>query len=191
MYKNCKTEESISRQRAIENALLEAMQQTPYEKITLSGLCTGLGLPRKTLYRYFPTKQDILLGLIDHRLADCNALVFFDWDGRRQFDKANLERFFIFWQGQKGFLQAMVKQNFWPLVLERTTIIVDTMKQTSTEPRDSGFARDQVEYFIAHGLMATVLRWHHQGYPGAPEELGEVFAGVLCSSEISISRLFL
>ncbi len=191
MYKNCKTEESTARQRAIEEALLAAMAQQPYEKITLNSLCQGLGMPRKSLYRYFPTKQDILLGLIDHRLSDCNAVVFSDWDGSRQIDKANLERFFSFWLGEKPFLDAILRNDQWYLLLERTTIIVDTMKATGTEPRQQSFARDQLEYFISHGLMTTVLRWHHMGYPSLPEEMAEVFASVLCAPDLSISRLFL
>ncbi len=191
MYKNCKTEESFARQRAIENAFLLAMGVKSYEKITLNSLCMELDIPRKSLYRYFPTKRDILLGLIDHRLSDCNALVFFGWEGKAQFQKANLERFFSFWFGEKEFLDAIVENNFWPLLLERTTRIVDTMKETGTAPREQSFAREQVDYFISYGLMTTVLRWYHLGYPGTPEELAAVFSSILCAPEIAISRLFL
>ncbi len=191
MYKICKTEASAARQRAIEEALLAAMAQEPYEKISLNRLCGDLGMPRKTLYRYFPTKQDILLGLIDHRLADCNALVFSDWEGNSQYEKTNMRGFFSFWLEQRPFLDAIVENRLWPLLLERTTCIVDTMKQTSTEPRQQSFARDQVEYFVSHGLMATVLRWHSRNYPSSPEEMAETFAAILCAPELSISRLFL
>ncbi len=191
MYKICKSEASAARQRRIESALLAAMAQDGYEKITLNRLCKDLGMPRKTLYRYFPSKQDILLGLIDHRLADCNALVFSDWDGGRRFDKHSLERFFTFWLQEKPFLDAIVENHFWPLLLERTTRIVDTMKETGTEPRQQSFARDQVEYFVSHGLMTTVLRWHHLRYPDTPGELAEEFASILCAPNLSISRLFL
>ncbi len=191
MYKICKTEESNARQRAIEQALLEAMCREPYGKITMSRLCGDLGIPRKTMYRYFPTKQDILLGLIDHRFSDCNRVVFDGWTGTRPFDKESLERFFSFWMGQARFLDAMIGGGFWPLLLERTTVIVDTMKETSTEPKSRNFARDQVDYFIAHGLMSTVLRWHFQGHPSAPGEMAEEFARILCAPELSITRLFL
>ncbi len=191
MYKNCKTEESAARQRRIEAALLAAMAREPFEKITLNRLCSDLGMPRKTLYRYFPTKQDILLGLTDHRLADCNALVFADWEGNSHYQTENLERFFSFWLEQKPFLDAMTANGLWPLLLERTTWIVDLMKKTGTEPRQQSFARNQVEYFVAHGLMATVLRWHAAGYPSSPAEMAEMFTAVLCAPDLSISRLFL
>ena len=53
------------------------------------------------------------------------------------------------------------------------------------------FARDQVEYFVAYGLMTTVLRWHHYGFQSSPEEMAEVFGRFLGSADVSISRLLL
>ena len=58
------------------------------------------------------------------------------------------------------------------------------------DPPDT-FARDQVEYFIAHGLMVTVLRWHHHGFPGSAEEMADTFSRLLHSPDISITRLLL
>ena len=53
------------------------------------------------------------------------------------------------------------------------------------------FALEQVEYFIAHGLMSTVLRWHQSGFPCSPEEMAQVFEGLLSSARVSLSRLLL
>lgn len=192
MYKECKTEDSTARQRVLEQALLAAMRQQPYEKITISHLCSQLNIPRKTFYRYFPTKEDALLSLIDHRLTACNEAVFFDWQGNHGYEYVNLERFFSFWHSEAEFLDAIRDNGFRYLLLDRTTRIVDTMKQNSTEPvPEGGFAREQVDYFIAHGLMSTALRWHHHGFPSSPQEMAQVFAELLSSPNLSISRLFL
>ena len=66
--------------------------------------------------------------------------------------------------------------------------MIDRMKENSDPV---GFARDQVEYFIAHGLMTTVLRWHHYGFRSSPEEMAEVFGTLLGSSDVSLDRLLL
>jgi hypothetical protein len=39
--------------------------------------------------------------------------------------------------------------------------------------------------------MTTVLRWHHFGFPGSPEEMAEVFGKLLSSPDVSITRLLL
>lgn len=188
MYKTCHTEESSRRQRELEQGLLDAMDRQPYEKILLTELCQELGVPRKTFYRYFPAKEDCLLALIDHTLSDCNSIALTGWTGREQLDEQAQLRFFRYWRDHEPFLDAIRDNGFDHLLLDRTTAIVDRMKET-TAPES--FARDQVEYFVAHGLMATVLRWHRFGFQSSPEEMATVFGQLLQSCSLSISRLLL
>lgn len=188
MYKICHTEESSRRQRILESGLLTAMQKQPYDKITLTDLCRQLGIPRKSFYRYFPSKEDCLLALIDHTLADCNDIALRGWDGSTALDEQVQLRFFRYWADQGVFLDGVKANNLQHLVLDRTTMIVDRMKENRTE---DDFALEQVEYFIAHGLMSAVLRWHHFGFPCSPEKMAEVFGKLLTSLELSITRLML
>lgn len=188
MYKTCHTEESSQRQRVLEQGLLKALEKQPYEKITLTELCRELQIPRKTFYRYFPAKDDCLLALIDHTLADCNGAALMDWEGDRALKQIHLRRFFAYWRAQESFLDALRSNGFRALLLDRTTAIVDAMKENDPP---AAFAQEQVEYFIAHGLMATVLRWHHFGFQSSPEEMAEIFSQLLHSPEVSITRLML
>ena len=188
MYKLCHTEESTRRQRELEQGLLKAMGSQPYEKITLTDLCRQLQIPRKSFYRYFPTKEDCLLALIDHALADCNGVALGSWTGGNSLDSRAQIRFFRYWQENKALLDAIRDNRLERLLLERTTVIVDRMKENT--PCVS-FAVEQVDYFIAHGLMLSVLRWHRYGFSSTPEEMGEVFRELLTSARISLSRLLL
>ena len=70
MYKLCKTEQSATRQRAIENRLFDLLKQKSYEDITVTELCLEMSMPRKAFYRYFDSKEDTLCGLIDHTMSD-------------------------------------------------------------------------------------------------------------------------
>jgi len=187
MYKICHTEESSRRQRELEQGLLTAMGSQPYARITLTDLCRELRIPRKSFYRYFPAKDDCLLALIDHTLADCNDVAMEGWDGTTLLDAQVQLRFFRYWKNHTAFLDAIQANRFQHLLLDRTTHIVDRMKENKAPDT---FAREQVEYFVAHGLMSTVLRWHHHGFPSSPEEMAEVF-GSLLSQEVSLPRLLL
>ena len=188
MYKICHSEESSLRQRELERGFLEALLCQPYSKIALTELCRQLSVPRKTFYRYFPTKEDCLLSLIDHTLSDCNDIALGGWNGETALDRSALLRFFTYWRNHSAFLDAMKDNGLHHLLLDRTTVIVDRMKEPCQE---SSFARDQVEYFIAHGLMSTVLRWHSFGFPDSPEAMADVFSKLLISPDLSITRLML
>ena len=188
MYKICHTEDSSRRQRELEAGLLEAMRIQPYEKVTLTDLCRQLGIPRKSFYRYFPRKEDCLLALIDHTLSDCNDIALGGWQGEARLDQQVLLRFFQYWKDRSAFLDVVGENGLGYLLLDRTTVIVDRMKETTGK---SSFARDQLEYFVAHGLMSTVLRWHYFGFQSSPEEMAEVFSKLLDVPDISITRLLL
>ena len=188
MYKICHTEESSRRQRELEQGLMDAMTHQPYEKITLTELCAQLRVPRKSFYRYFPTKDDCLLALIDHTLSDCNDLALKGWTASGELNQGVQLRFFMFWKEHRSFLDAIHDNGLRYLLLDRTGIMIDRMKENA-EPM--GFARDQVEYFIAYGLMTTVLRWHQFGFQSTPEEMAKVFGNLLGSADVSIDRLLL
>jgi len=188
MYKTCHTEESSRRQRALEQGLLKVLKTQSYRKLTLTALCRHLEVPRKTFYRYFPTKDDCLVALIDHTLSDCNDLALKGWNGSTALDEGVQLQFFRYWLEHRDFLDVMRDNDLQHLLLSRTTVIVDRMKDSGSF---GSFARDQVEYFIAHGLMTTVLRWHHFGFPEEPEEMAGVFGSLLGSSDVSITRLLL
>ena len=188
MYKICHTEQSSQRQRELEDGLLDAMSRQSYAKITLTDLCQSLSVPRKTFYRYFPTKEDCLFSLIDHKLSDCNDIVLKEWNGGTALDREVQLRFFSYWKSQTPFLDAVRDNGFNCLLLDRTTVIVDRMKENTAH---DSFARNQVEYFVAHGLMTTVLRWHYFGYRSTAEEMADVFGGILENADISLHRLLL
>lgn len=186
MYKICHTEESSRRQRELEAGLLRTLKDKPYDKLTLTELCRNLDIPRKTFYRYFPTKEDCLLALIDHTLSDCNTRTLSGWGGGQELKKPHLLCFFRYWMQQYEFLDAVRDNDLCYLLLDRTTVIVDRMKEKESE---DSFAMDQVAYFIAHGLMSTVIRWHHHGFPCPPEEMAEIFAHSLRNAGFSVTRL--
>ena len=188
MYKICHTEESSRRQRELEQGLLEAMKRHPYAKITLTQLCSELQIPRKSFYRYFPTKDDCLLALIDHTLSDCNDIALKGLTGTGTLDQSVQLRFFNFWKERRDFLDAIQHNGLRYLLLERTTVIVDRMKENA---EGVSFADNQVEYFVAYGLMTTVLRWHHYDFQSTPEKMAEVFGNLLGDTDVSISRLLL
>ena len=179
MYKFCKTEQSIQRQRELEQGLLAMMEHHRFEEISVSDLCDRLNIPRKSFYRYFSSKDGALFALLDHTLME-----FYDAgsiEGLRGGTPTNdLERFFLFWRNHRNLLDAILRSNLGGMLVERA---VSLAKQEELMP---GYVRewedtmkDVAMSFVVCGLMSMVLQWHREGYRIPTEQMAKTAVKML------------
>ena len=167
MYKQCKTKQSAARQRNLEQQLLQMMASQRYEDISVSDLCRRVGIPRKSFYRYFASKDGALHGLLDHILLEY-ALSRPREKGERTLRK-EMERFFQFWLRNKKLLDALKRSNLSGILMERAVVLA-----LARDTGSSGLTEEERRLritFVACGLMSTVLSWHGEGFLRSPAEL--------------------
>ncbi len=70
MYKIQTNSLAIKSQNWIANALLKLMESHPYKDITVTQICHKANLVRKTFYRNFDSKEDILHFILDNLFND-------------------------------------------------------------------------------------------------------------------------
>ena len=179
MYKFCKTEQSVQRQRELEQGLLAMMEYRSFEEISVSDLCDRLGVPRKSFYRYFSSKDGALMALLDHTLME-----FYDVgtiEGLRGgTPTGDLERFFQFWSSHRKLIDAVWRSNLSGMLVERA---VSLAKQEELMP---GYVRDWEDTlkdvalsFVVCGLMSMVLQWHKEGYRIPAEKMAKAAISML------------
>ena len=161
MYKLCITEQSAQRQRRLEEGLLNAMLNLRYEDISVSDLCDQMGIPRKSFYRYFASKDGALHALIDHRLMDYETRRGSTNIGGRNGFYLDLPWFFEFWLDQKPLLDALSRSDISGLLV--TSSIA----------------------FAVCGLMTLVIQWHRDGYRQTPQEMAELTYKIMSKPLIS------
>ena len=179
MYKYCKTEQSVQRQRELEQGLLDMMKYKQFEEISVSDLCDRLNIPRKSFYRYFSSKEGALHALLDHTLLE-----FYDTGSieglRGGTPVGDLERFFHFWQKRKSLIDAMLRSNLSGMLVERAVSLV---KQEELMP---GYVKDWENMmqniamsFVVCGLMSMVIQWHREGYRISAEKMAQAAVAML------------
>lgn len=178
MYKLCKTEQSVLRQRELEEGLLQAMLREPYESISVSELCDALGVPRKSFYRYFSGKDGCLQALLDHRIMGYqegagkgNPVSF------RGFS-LDLDYFFYYWLTQQDLLHALHRNGLGGILVERTLFHSQEAKIFADGMHDAEYVR-QVTAFVVCGIMSLVLRWYADGYRQTPAEMANMTREIL------------
>lgn len=186
MYKLCKTEQSAARQRQLEQGLLKAMLEKPYEEITISQLCDSMQIPRKAFYRYFSSKDDALFALLDHTM-----LRFYTDGFRNEGGSAlgDLKQFFLFWHSHQDLLEALARNHLSGMMFERAVML---SKQEKLMPRRMLAWSEDLQgiamSFAVSGLMSMVFQWHQQGYTTAPEEITQLAVGMLTKPLVQVPR---
>lgn len=189
MYKQCQTERSGARQRELEQGLLQVMLKKTYDEISVSDLCEEMGVPRKSFYRYFTSKDGALYALIDHTLMDYDVHTT-----RPEFDDfltpmQYMMGVFSYWMERKPLLDALEKSGLSGLLVQRA---LDFTKELDTIPDfmqiNDRRLREYGTMFTVCGLMTMIVQWHHDGFTKSVEEMArltmEMFAKPLFSIKI-------
>lgn len=181
MYKLCKTEQSAQRQRQLETGLLDAMKTKRYEEITISDLCEQLGIPRKSFYRYFSSKDGALYALIDHTLMDFEQYSQILSGSSLADIHQDLRRFFEFWQQHRQLLDALERSGLSGVLVQRAISQAQNeflLPRSQNNPELRRVQSHAVAFCIC-GIMSMVTRWHRSGYMETPLEMAQIATTLL------------
>lgn len=170
MYKLCITEKTALQQRQLEEAFLTLALEMPYDDITISEICRRAGLSRKTFYRLFDKKADVLYALVDHALLEGDT-----YQPDPSVGDGGLHRFLAFWQKQKPLLDVLKRNQNSSLLTDRA---IRHILREGTDIQhclgiDSGkYGRESLLFYIS-GIFALILDWHDQEYAQSIDQLSE------------------
>ena len=184
MYNKCVTDKAAAQQRKFESAFLEMMNDRLFEDISISELCRYTGLSRKTFYRLYETKGDVVYALIDHTImeeATCEP--------DPTVGPGELHQFLAFWRSRKDLLDMLQKNQISALLSQQALNIAlqetpDRLVLFGVEGNAN--ARDMMLFYLS-GLFALVLDWHSRGFDRSIDEVCNVMMELL--SKIPIAAL--
>ena len=160
MYKVCKTEKSIQRQKLFQKTLLAMMEKQMFHSITVTDLCKKMNAPRKAFYRYYDALEDVLTSVIDEALTEAFL---------RLEVKVDLEGFFSYWKSQKYLLDVLEINGLSPWMINQL------YGRLETRPLRDGITGKELNYagYIS-ALMSMLISWHHAGMQQTEQEMSEL-----------------
>ena len=175
MYKLCKTEQSVKRQKEIEACLFEILLTKNYEDITITELCQKINMPRKAFYRYFDSKEDALSAMIDHSMSEYSGFTVDRSNETRRSLTSELEEYFLFWYQKRDLLNALDRSGLIGHLIERTVNypINDRILVSRFLPDDSERMRERIFKFALSGLVYTMIYWYRDGFNVSTREMAE------------------
>ena len=167
MYTKCTTEKSSQQQRLFEKCMLEAMLKMEYDEITVSGLCRDAGLSRKTFYRLFESKVDIIFSLVDHAFLDSQSFV-----PGKDVKPGGLHHFFAYWKERKDILDALNKHSITSFLMDRAFLFIleedEDLAHCLGADQPNGH---EILRFNLSAVFSLIISWYQSGYEKSIDEM--------------------
>ena len=181
MAKQCQTEFANQRKNLLENSLLELLQTRSYMDVTVSDICAAAGIPRRTFYRYFENKEDVLDSIIENIMMCCYLEIMFDVYDEAEKMRNSFSRVFEFWRGSNRKTLGVLMKNG----LE-SRLMTHAMNWVRTEQFGFHMFKEMDPKLLEIGLMAGIAEfftllfyWSRNGYQESPDEMAEFAVWVL------------
>ncbi len=170
MYRQCTTEKSSLQQRKFQQCMLEAMLNGTYDSISISSLCRDAGLSRKTFYRLFDSKTDVLTALLDQVFLDSQSYV-----PGPEIKPGGLHHFFAYWKEQKRILDALSKQGCTSLLMDRAAAFIlredNDLVHVLGADQENGM---EILLFNLSAIFSLVITWYASGYKKSVDEMADL-----------------
>ena len=166
---------AIRSRNQIIHALFDLMQEISYQEITIKEIAFKANVVRRTFYRHFATKEDVIRSYLDDLFSKyISKLMAFE-----EIDTYLIAKVFFETALQHREILLLLREN-------EITIPVDLLENYHRELGETFSIRyeclDLSEEFIAYanahfagGLLNVLNKWIDEGMALSPEEMAELF----------------
>ena len=149
----------------IVDALFRLMNRKTFQKITVTEICDEAAVGRKTFYRNFELREDVIDFWLDLRCEECRELLL------PVPTEKQLYHYCIFLKKYMDVLIALYQNGLHPMVEKKFSVFMPyTMPQWSEDPVEQEY---RSQYIIA-GIDAIIRVWVTRGFQESVEEVVEI-----------------
>ncbi len=177
LIENYKKADISRTQSWIIKALLKLLKDFPFNVLTITEICQEADVSRVTFYRYFNTKEDILLKYI--KLLGADYLENLQKRGSLNYKKV-IHSYFSYWLNEKEFLLMIKKNNLENLLLEEHSVLEKYLNDS--ERSDPIFSRSNFSdletlysrSYTFSGLWRILFLWVARDFKESVDEMTEI-----------------
>ena len=155
---------------AITQALIELMDEKPFENISITEVVQRAGVGRSSFYRHFSSKEDVLLQHLN---------VLFDWPRDYGPDREHdMEDYLLMWfqdvKRDRPFFETLQRNGMLELIYTQLASNI----QYNLETYDLKLHKYQPIFFMG-AAVAVIIAWIEGGFEESEEEISEIFLAIL------------
>lgn len=183
MYKLCKTEQSVKRQRQIEKSLLKLLEFRRFDELTVTELCEFAEIPRKAFYRYFDSKNDALYALIEHTLEEFDGFTKTPSELINRRLHKEISEYFSFWKSRKNMLDILDRNGLMGFFIEVSVRfpVDDRVNVSKFMNEPNAQKRALVMKYAFAGLIFIMIDWYRDNFKIPVDEMASVVCDIMTS----------
>ena len=163
----------------MENALLKLMKNENYEEITIQEITDNAGLSRRTFYRNYFSKDEIIKGYFYKIWLEYESLI------RKQKNYLSLpnvaEIFFSVMKKHIDFLKLADRNHLFPLFLSEFDKLLPPIFE-ELKGKNMAFSKESIRYaliFSTGGFLRILEEWIKDGAKKSPEEMSDIVKNII------------
>lgn len=169
---------ALRSQNMLVQAMLQLLKTKEYKHITISEIATSAGLDRKTFYRNFDTKEDILK-------QHCHTLAVEMLERIKK--KGGLNRtnitasFFELWSSHISLLKILKNNNLHYLLLDEFYVMLGIVRKDLMPDIDASAITKEVQFsldFNIGGYWNLLFHWLDAHSDITPEQLTRIVGNI-------------
>lgn len=179
-------EESVSTKELIRNTLQKLLEEKDYAEITMKEIAQKANVGRRTLYRYFGTKGDIVRFMADSVMDEfANALLL---QGAKSLEEIT-NVYFAFWEKNVKVFHCLDQSHLLYYIEDYLSEYImqvafkTKMKDIDLEPEQiiSGMPKERIYdfYFKIAGYWELTKRWMREEDRSSPKEISSLVVKIL------------
>ena len=156
-------QESITRaEKDFMEALVGLMKEKPYSDITISELASRAGYDRKTYYRHFDSKDEVLQQYVALTFADMAGLM---QEAGPMTIRSGFTAYFTFWEHHMDFLELLSKNDLLHYLDKSSDELLYEFVGRPVQPDIPETLQETTDlsrysyYFTAGGLKNVLREW--------------------------------
>jgi len=172
------TQGTVKSKEWMVESLFLLMRKNKFKNISISDIAEKAGIDRRTFYRHFSSKEDILRFKISKLSKDYEKII----RSHKNFEsKAVLISFFTVCEKEKESLLCLYKSDLLPRLFKEFEILFE-MQYVKNKKIDITNKSVEIKYLLAYyigGFWNVLNKWLSEGAKKTPDEISTILLKIL------------
>ena len=180
MIRRAKTERVAQQQKAVCQALIQLMERKDFQQISVSEICQLAGIPRRTAYYYFDSKEDMLKYLLEYVVRESALDAIWPANSDKDTMYRGLVQFFRYWRDQRRReLEVLLNRGYAVHIIDRAIHWVSEESAWAEHIRQAKGLDVAVSNVATTVVFHVLFFWCRAGFTHSDEETAAYTADLL------------